>query len=202
MSNAASYLSAPATKLLATKCACCSRPLLDAVSVETGVGPDCRKNHGYGAADMLTDWAGVDAVLEGTDALEVIKTEKIHPRLAANYLVYLIAAEQNGVNVHRYTAALARLGFRTLAGRVALRIRGVVVTADGAELLVKAPFSARFRGELRFTRVTASFDKKADAWRVPATEARALFAAIKGGFPRGTVVVGSKGATVLLPRQR
>jgi hypothetical protein len=42
-----SYENAPATEMLATHCAICSRPLLDAVSVEIGIGPVCRQRHGY-----------------------------------------------------------------------------------------------------------------------------------------------------------
>jgi hypothetical protein len=42
------YEDATATKIMATHCACCGRPLLDAKSVETGMGPVCRKKYGYG----------------------------------------------------------------------------------------------------------------------------------------------------------
>ena len=42
-----SYESAPATRMIATDCACCGRPLLDSDSVELGIGPICRKRHGY-----------------------------------------------------------------------------------------------------------------------------------------------------------
>lgn len=41
------YENAPATRMLATHCAVCSRPLVDAASVEAGMGPDCRDRHGY-----------------------------------------------------------------------------------------------------------------------------------------------------------
>ena len=50
------YESAPATSLVATNCACCGHPLLDAVSVEAGVGPECRKRYGYGEAQAPADW--------------------------------------------------------------------------------------------------------------------------------------------------
>jgi len=42
------YEDATATKIMATNCACCGRPLVDAKSVETGMGPICRKKYGYG----------------------------------------------------------------------------------------------------------------------------------------------------------
>jgi hypothetical protein len=37
-----SYVNAPATRMLATNCCCCGRPLVDAISVELGIGPECR----------------------------------------------------------------------------------------------------------------------------------------------------------------
>ena len=44
-----SYENAPATELLSTRCVACARPLLDAASVEAGMGPICRKKYGYSA---------------------------------------------------------------------------------------------------------------------------------------------------------
>ena len=45
-----SYENAPATQLIATHCACCGRPLVDAASVERGVGPECARKYGYSEA--------------------------------------------------------------------------------------------------------------------------------------------------------
>ena len=39
------YQDAPACKLIATHCCACGRPLLDAVSVENGIGPVCREKY-------------------------------------------------------------------------------------------------------------------------------------------------------------
>jgi uncharacterized Zn finger protein (UPF0148 family) len=40
-----SYEEAPATQMLATHCCVCGRPLVDAISVETGIGPVCRRRY-------------------------------------------------------------------------------------------------------------------------------------------------------------
>lgn len=45
-----SYENAPQTKMLATHCMLCGKELCDAVSVEVGIGPICRKNAGYAEA--------------------------------------------------------------------------------------------------------------------------------------------------------
>lgn len=117
-----SYEAAPATLLLATHCACCGRPLVDAVSVETGVGPDCRARHGYLA----------DAAPEA--------------RAEANALVHAIAVEQTGPGVLAATARLAALGFVKLAARVADRLGQGAVSVRrhpcGERLIVVAPYDA------------------------------------------------------------
>jgi hypothetical protein len=41
------YENAPQTKMMATHCMLCGRELCDAVSVEVGMGPVCRKRAGY-----------------------------------------------------------------------------------------------------------------------------------------------------------
>lgn len=64
------YTNAPACEMLATHCVVCGRPLVDAESVECGVGPDCRANSGLEtgiadatrtAANRLTHEAAVAA---------------------------------------------------------------------------------------------------------------------------------------------
>lgn len=44
-----SYENDPSTRALATRCLICGRALRDAVSVEAGIGPECRANIGYAA---------------------------------------------------------------------------------------------------------------------------------------------------------
>jgi len=41
--------------LASSNCAACGRPLTDAISIETGVGPDCRANYNYVAISKLSD---------------------------------------------------------------------------------------------------------------------------------------------------
>lgn len=89
---------APATKLLATACACCGRALVDAVSVETGIGPDCREKFGV-AADATN-------------------------RDEANALVHEVA--KKGVSKSDCRAICAKLrdiGFEALAARIMKRFR-------------------------------------------------------------------------------
>lgn len=124
-----SYENAPATKLLATACACCGRDLVDAVSVETGIGPECRKKY------------SVD-----TDVSEAARRE-------ANQIVYGLA--QKGVGYRAYRPAIARLaelGFDVLAARIAKRFRTVVPPVLSAEQV------ARLRREYAKIRADFCYD--------------------------------------------
>jgi len=99
-----SYENAPATKMVATHCACCGRPLVDAASVETGIGPECRKKHGFDIP--CTDEA----------------------RVEANKLVYLIAAKQDGPEVAEHCKALFALGFAQLVLAVLKRVATIRIS--------------------------------------------------------------------------
>lgn len=96
MSN---YENAPATKLLATNCACCGRALVDAASVDAGMGPDCRAKYSF---------------VDGPDVA----------RVEANEIVFQLA--RGGLSrceARPMFDRLAALGFVVLAERVAKRFR-------------------------------------------------------------------------------
>lgn len=122
-----SYESAPATLMLATFCACCGRPLVDAKSVQTGMGPSCRSKHGLN----ITVAAGGYPISE-------------EARTAANRLVHEIAVDQTGPRVLENIQALKALGFDVLAGRIEERLLTVDITVEGGSLVVRAPFNETF----------------------------------------------------------
>jgi len=101
------YESAPGTEMLATYCACCGKELLDAQSVEAGMGPECRRKH------ALPDTLDEDA------------------RKAANKLVYIIAMDQTGPGVDKAIVELKALGCDKIVKRIQQRVYGkrrVVIT--------------------------------------------------------------------------
>jgi hypothetical protein len=195
------YLSAPATTMLATNCACCGKALLDAVSVETGVGPDCRRKHGYEEAQGPSDMsAAAFALIDvwGDEVLEEWTETERTPRQIVNSLVHAVARLQTGPQIAPMIAAIAAMGFTTLAARIADRV-GVVrieVAEDGA-LVVRAPYNPDHVNRMRrvpgrkFIRETkGGFD------RVPASSKRDLWAALRASFA-GLVAFGPKGAFIL-----
>jgi hypothetical protein len=117
-----SYLSAPATAMVATYCAICSRDLVDAQSVETGVGPTCRSK--YGMPEVLTD----------------------EQREAANKLVHFIAVRQGDSDeVRDALTGLDVLGCDVLANRIRERLFGKPVAIDidvnTGRLIVNSPYN-------------------------------------------------------------
>lgn len=185
-----SYESAPATKILATHCACCGRPLVDATSVETGVGPDCRARFGYADAQDPADWQAVMTELDGFVAVAEVNPT-MEPRKAANWLVYHIAADQSGPNVSAMTNAVAYLGYKTLAARIAKRLAPIQIEVQGQEYVVKSPYienapnwAAGVPG--------ARWNRETKRRHVPVSSRAQLFAALKRAYP-GTTAVGPKG---------
>lgn len=170
------YENAPATKMLATQCACCAKPLVDAVSVEIGIGPDCRKKHGYNAA---LEAASEDA------------------RQQANALIHKIALVQKGDEAFKACEALRALGFQTVADRVVARLAKIVIENDGKALVVDTPFNATFVARVK-TIPGRKWDGEKGVNRLPLTfQARkALYAALVEAFP-GKWARGPHGAFVI-----
>lgn len=216
------YENAPATKMLASHCACCARPLVDAVSVETGVGPDCRKTHGFASAQGEPDW---DAVLRETDGI-VAMAELLGPKFApgmatsdvrgvvaamegawrlggletrrvANLLVHRIACRQEGEDVLAMTNAVRALGFSKLADRIVARLASIRIERVGGRIVVRAPYSETSVAAFRAV-PGRRFEKEGkDARNVfPESSAKAVLAALRACFP-GATAHGPKGLFVL-----
>lgn len=108
---------ARAVKLVATNCAICARPLRDSVSVEAGIGPECRRKYGYN--------------------LKV--AEKV--RAEANRLVHEVAIRQSGPEVLAAAARLRTLGFDKLAEAISRPRADIVITQDAEGVFLNAPYS-------------------------------------------------------------
>ena len=123
-----SYENAPATKLLATHCGICGRPLRDSVSVERCVGPDCAALYLVPEAQGEPDWMKACAILVALQ-LDIEIDANDSPRVAVNRLVSLLACPRNGFERHEAEGvflAIYALGFTALADRIAKRFRAKV----------------------------------------------------------------------------
>ena len=117
------YTTAPATKLLATHCVVCGRALVDATSVELGIGPECRNGNDGGIGDDV--------------------------RQEANKYVHTaaIAAQQGHVEkVIECATAIKEMGLTELATKVGRRFKNaakrtvIAITVDGDMMRVETPF--------------------------------------------------------------
>lgn len=196
------YEVARSTRLVATLCACCARPLRDAVSVEAGMGPMCRETHGYAAPDLSADWNAVHTALSGHfAALNLPDDWDSSPRRAANLLVHRVAVEQEGEIAVACVNALLALGFAKLSRRIAVRLAKIVLSDEGTFFAVKAPYH-----EGLFVIPGRRWDPETKTHRVEApTEIRArdglkdrIYYALADAFP-GALAWGPKGLFVLTP---
>lgn len=203
------YENAPATRILATHCACCGRALLDAVSVEAGIGPDCRAKYGYGMFDVdpgPEGWTKAAAALGGASGVAKIDAlsdawyadggSPEAARRAANLLVHAIASESQAVRRGPCVVAIAHLGFVKLARKLGERAGAILIDEKDGLLRIKAPYSPTFNETIRG--VPGQRWNPADKVRtVPPSAREALWMALKAAFPVGTPVFGRLGAGVL-----
>lgn len=163
------YEAAPAVALLATHCALCGRPLLDAPSVECGMGPICRAKALQGAPEAH--------------------------RAEVNALVARIAAVPDAATVMADVAAISAYGYATLAARLVERLAeertvSVEVTPEG--YVVRAPFSEAFCTALGRLCWGRRWDREGKVWRVPATARKGLWDALREAFPDAPLLVNGK----------
>lgn len=162
------YENAPATRMVATYCAVCSRPLVDAKSVELGIGPDCRRKYGFDAP--MPEEA----------------------RMAANKIVYQIALDQDGPFVAEGCNRLRELGFTVLADRILKRTAPVRVEAEGDLLVVSSAYDPRLVEAFRMF-PGRRWDRIRKVNVVPASRRGALESLVARMFP-GRVTVWPEGA--------
>lgn len=171
-----SYENAPATKMLATACVCCGRPLVDATSVELGIGPECR---------------------EGMDGGIPEETRKV-----ANEVVFKAAlAAQAGeiTKVKALAKVLEDMGLPGLSEKVCRRFRNadryteIVITVEGDFYRVETPFRRGKKEEFiaAWRRIPGRRFKDMANY-VPMTRKAELFDLLRRFFG-GKVATGPKG---------
>jgi len=163
------YTAAPATKMLATNCIICNRPLADARSVETGVGPEC--------ASRLDIPRDID---EGT-------------RKVANEYVFdaAIAAQEGKIEeVLRCADTIEGMGLTSLADKIRHRFKRaaqhkakITIEVEDGYYKVKTPFR---RGD-KEAFIAAGRDIPGRRYRnglnyVPASQKAALWALLREFF--------------------
>ncbi len=188
------YENAPATRLVATHCCICSRDLVDAKSVEMGIGPVCR-----GRVGMKGRYPNRETV---------------------NKLVYEAAIKAHGGDVDRVleiATEVDQLGMPKLAEILRTRfihIRLEIAEDDAEYIDVYTPFSMDFvralhkyvphMGMAQGVQVTAKRKRLDDqqkfkCWMVRAGWKRGLLQALVAAYP-GDRALGPKGVFTIPTR--
>lgn len=172
------YENAPATKLLATKCAVCRRPLVDSVSVNTGMGPDCREKHGF---------------------YQEIPEEN---RTQANTLVYKVALGVQAMELIETCKSLANLGLSRLAHILLDRTADVKIKTmptDPALLQLDTPYHPDYVQAIKALHPRPRWEKLSKTWIVSgATHGnKAQILSLLSRFFPGSLALGPKGPFVI-----
>lgn len=160
------YEDAPATKMLATQCAVCRRPLLDAKSVEIGMGPDCRKQYQF------------DREIPPQD------------REDANKIIHKLALQEFPEDLPEMLAQLLLMSFTNLFFILVKRKAAVRIIQVEDTYSIKSAYQADFIQELK--KLGGRWHKEGKEWWVPTGKKAGLWEAIKKCFP-GRLAFGPKG---------
>lgn len=175
MSN---YEQSSACILLATHCCVCGRPLVDAISVSLGIGPECRSHQNGGITAEQQE--------------------------ACNKLTWqaAIAAEGGKVEeVRQIAESIRNLGLSVLADKVSQRFVNaekkvkIRITASGETLRVATPFKRSDSGNFiqAWTDIPGrKFDRNDNVNVVPVTQKGRLWQLLMRFFP-GEFGEGPKG---------
>jgi hypothetical protein len=195
-----SYENATATKLLATHCCVCNRPLLDAVSVELGIGPDCRKKYMPKALGGEAREEANKLVYQLALAVSGIVTTTVTTDAAgAAYVMGGAAAVGQmlvgGTEAEGMLARLHTLGFDKLAEKLEAAWIAIRVTEDAGQLTVVTPYNAEAVDAMR--RVPGRrWDPVKKVNTFPQASNSALWALLRRYYP-GKAGIGPKGPFVV-----
>jgi len=200
------YANSPACRMLATHCCACGRPLVDADSVELGIGPICRRRHGFNEPDADADF---DTAIDlcggiGDDVLSAaagIALGDHDARKACNAVVYAAARHQGTPLARRLSTIIHALGYHTLAAKVATHAGAVATrhaTHDqlGDTIAVKSPRHPGFKDALRRRGAWYRWERATKSWHVRKCDRGALWAALCECYP-GIECTGPNGITTI-----
>jgi len=168
------YENSAACKIMATNCCACGKPLVDAKSVETGMGPVCRGKYGYNA--------------DVPDRVRTLANVWVH-RLACDVSYNTVTMDSMALS-----AQLRDLGFAKIADIFEFRMVKIAVTVDDfdgeARYFVRSPYDgsggfnhdvwSKGRQGVKVPALKAPTAKKVFHWTFPKTEEarKRIFAAL------------------------
>jgi hypothetical protein len=183
-----SYENAPATRLVATHCVACGRPLVDAVSVEAGMGPDCREKYGHLGPEGATEEARRDVNWRVVE-------------LAAGVDVAVRIGHLLIIRAHGFEKLATKLEERLCAVRISTAERPTGAPMNGV-VAVEAPFNEAFTAVVK-TIAWRRWDNENKRWLVSADDysKKKLWRAVRDHFAGGIAVLPSGDLMAIDPVQ-
>lgn len=194
------YTDSAAFKFNPTHCSACNRPLVDATSVQFGIGPICRKKYHYEDAYPIDSGTSSSLVallqnLSDTDVVDgVIKAVlEDDSRTAVNILNRAVAvwAREDEPEVHVAIAAMKMMGYDVLADKVATRLADIEISIEEGRILLNTPFDPDFLARIKAVE-GRRWDKERKVWTVPVSQKAAAWEALQAAY-EGCVAHGPKG---------
>jgi hypothetical protein len=170
-----SYESSIQCRMLATNCCVCGKALVDATSVQLGIGPDCRNHINQGISE------------------ETRKTCNVLTHEAA-----IAAQDGNIVRVRRAAELIRSLGLDVLADKILARFKNaerlakVRITEENGTLVIRTPWK-NLRGFSDAWRAIPGRTYRNGRNVVPSSSKREVWELLKRYFP-GVYGVGPQGA--------
>lgn len=160
------YENAPATRLVASHCVACGRPLVDAISVESGMGPDCREKYGHAGPEGATEAARHDVNKRVAEL-----ARGVAPAVVIGHLLIIRA--------HGFERLATKLEERLCK----VRILGNVEGSPPEVLAVEAPYHEAFTAAVR-TFIWRRWDAENKRWLVAGDDGtkRMLWSAVRRYF--------------------
>jgi hypothetical protein len=177
-----SYENAPATKLLATHCIICGKELVDAVSVEAGIGPTCREKHGY--------------MIDADESVRAQVNKLVHHAAARAGLA--ARTKEDLEFVFTTATQIEALGYTLLAKKIRERFVAIVLTENGTHVEAVTPYSEAFLGALKrdVFYQDRRWNKEKKCWEVKVSAKVQLLKALATAYP-GKPALGSKGVFMI-----
>jgi len=191
---------------VASTCCACGRPLVDATSIEFGIGPVCRRKYQYEDAYPCSEAQMrpvVEALINAENTLEVVEfASRVEcailandSRKAANLLVHFASTEALPLAIAA-THGLRLLGYTALADVVQERLCTVRIEErpDGM-LAVRTAWNPAFVAAVRNV-PGRRWDGEAKVNLIPGAQRPALWRVLQATFA-GAQGVGPKGPFVI-----
>lgn len=176
-SHSKAWLMSKTVALVATHCCACGHALVDARSVERGIGPIC--------------WKKLGQETEGLDE---------ETRKTVNKLMYRASLAWSAGEVDKTRELAVQIhdaGAPACARRIAANAGSVVieVNVEGTKIVVKSPYNDKFIAETRAL-PGRFYIKKEKATEFGLSAKAALWTAIQNAF-KGAILMSKKGARTI-----